>query len=708
MPKGDFSGSVGYFSHQSLLTKWALQAPEGSTIVELGCGKGSTLILSQIAAHRKLRYIVYTDDAKWADVVKPSCLPNIEWNIIDDWTKWTPTEEAYLYFLDNSELMINRYKQIEKMIGKAKYVMCHDSNIYKKRGCPLDGRYNVIDEDTTQTPQTAVIDLTGVPQPPKKNNVLEKNITFSNKTNETPKISTSMKVKSISNNLVVNKEHVIEPETPTMEFNNIKKPLVDVGYVETPLLIPKRKEFNPKVELEDGEDPKVAVVCCFCPGGDYDSHFLDYVQRLSDGVHNNTTDDTDFFCITLMNLDKVTGVKHIEPLSGKWKGWHVKAEVFRADLWEGYDRVLYIDLDTVITGNIDNILKSKSRLTMLRDFYQPDVWETGMIYFTPGDLDIYDIFTPDNPPKKSVKDADIISNYLRGHNLVPDFFQDKFKIGSYKISLVRDDKDWRDYDIICFHGNPRPHEVEWDLDNRVQRRGANVGGLKRKGPGGSSPRKKRPVSVEPIWEGEDVFIIGGGPSLTNIDLDKFLSDKNVLGINDAYLYDCTDICFFGDTLWHKYHKEAIEKYDKPVYSTSGVNDDNVLYLESLSKGLTRMKTKVGWNHCSGWAGLNLALNLGAKRIFLLGFDMNFGKDGEPNWHSNIRKVNKNSYKVFLKNQDKIIEDFNKMFSDREVYNVEMPTTESAIQIFPKIKFHELFEIRTEDLYKVDEGSLTKR
>jgi len=298
VPKNDFSGSIGYFTHQALLVKWALQAPEGSTIVELGCGKGSTLILSQIAEHRKLRYIVYTDDAAWADVVKPSCGNNIEWNIIADWTKWTPTEEAYLYFLDNSELMINRYKQIEKMIGKAEYVMCHDSNIYKKRGCPLDERYNVVDEDTTQVPQTAVIDLTDAPKPPKKKVVLlEKDITIPNKTNEAPKLS---------NNVIVNKDKVIKAEyEPVMEFSNTVKPLLDIGYVETPVLIPKREEINPKVELEDGADLKTCVVCCFCPGGDYDSHFLEYVQRLADGVHNNTTNDTDFFCITLMNLDKV-------------------------------------------------------------------------------------------------------------------------------------------------------------------------------------------------------------------------------------------------------------------------------------------------------------------------------------------------------------------------------------------------------------------
>jgi hypothetical protein len=146
-------------------------------------------------------------------------------------------------------------------------------------------------------------------------------------------------------------------------------------------------------------------------------------------------------------------------------------------------------------------------------------------------------------------------------------------------------------------------------------------------------------------------------------------------------------------VWHKYHKNEIEKYDIPFYSTSGVDDSKVLYLESSSRGLTAQKTKLGWNCCSGWAGLNLALNLGARRVFLLGYDMSFGKDNESNWHPNIRKVNSNSYKVFLNQQQKIISDFEKVFSDRQVFNIEIGDYTS------KIKFHRLFEVDLDSIYK---------
>ena len=58
-----------------------------------------------------------------------------------------------------------------------------------------------------------------------------------------------------------------------------------------------------------------------------------------------------------MNLDEIDGVTKIEPLNN-FKGWHIKAECFNPDLWKEYNRILYIDLDTVINGNIDDILSN--------------------------------------------------------------------------------------------------------------------------------------------------------------------------------------------------------------------------------------------------------------------------------------------------------------------------------------------------------------
>jgi hypothetical protein len=71
---------------------------------------------------------------------------------------------------------------------------------------------------------------------------------------------------------------------------------------------------------------------------------------------------TDFVCIT---NEKVPGVE-CWPNHNKWPGWWVKFEAFAP--WVHGD-ILYMDLDTVITGSLADIVRVK-KLTLLRDAYR--------------------------------------------------------------------------------------------------------------------------------------------------------------------------------------------------------------------------------------------------------------------------------------------------------------------------------------------------
>lgn len=690
MPKADFTGSVGYSTHQRLLTRYAMRAPEGSTIVELGTGFFSTIILSEIAAARNLRYIVYTNDQAWVNVVKSSCAPTVEWNVIRDWKQWKPTEPAYFYFLDNSELMVDRFKHIPALQEMCSYILIHDADIYPKRGLTLP---DVVEQDVSRVPNTAVLQGLLAVEAPKKtpctNRALPVPYNY-----EAPMRRGCMGANkhAETDGVITNMRHA--PDHTRGTITNVRAPLPDFGFVEAPEVKPVSEPPVPaktpeRVSQTLSGPPKTAIVCCYTPGGDYDAHYKDYIGRLAEGVLKNSSADT-LHCISIMNLEDIPNVTRLEPLKGDWKGWHIKAEIFRKDLWEGYDRVLYVDLDTIVTSNIDDILQSEDEVTMLRDFYKPQVWETGMLYFDPKIFDgLYEEFLSRNPKGKEVKDADIISNFLRRKGVMPSFFQDSFPVGSYKVDVCRDDRRWTDFSVVCFHGNPRPHEVNWSMDIVRKTKGA-------------SPRTHPVVqAVEPVkafWPGEDVFIIGGGPSLRNVDLDRLLEGYKVLGINDGYLYECCDVCFFGDTVWHRHHKDALLEWGKPVYSTSGVSDPLVHRLNPKGTGMSNDPTKLGWNSCSGWAGLNLALHAGAKRVFLLGFDMSFDKDGESNWHPNIRKVNKNSYACFMRNQGRIHADLKLYFPEVEIFNCTTPGYDSKLQIFPKVRLEELLDVEEADLY----------
>ena len=72
---------------------------------------------------------------------------------------------------------------------------------------------------------------------------------------------------------------------------------------------------------------------------------------------------------------------------------------------------------------------------------------------------------------------------------------------------------------------------------------------------------------EPFWEGQDVFIYGGGTSLKSFD-PSILIDENVIGCNDAYTLgsEICDICVFGDFKWYNKHVDALK--DMCIYDES--------------------------------------------------------------------------------------------------------------------------------------------
>lgn len=668
----------GYASHQQYLVQYAMQAPKGSRIVEMGCGYYSTPLLSEICRSRGLEFDIYYSDEPWKLQVE-STIGYGNWHRVTNWGEWRLDGECFMVMLDNEELCVNRHKHIARLRDLCKFIVVHDADIYPKRGVPLVGRVPG-KLFSHHTPHTFVVDCAGAdpvdPTPPDK--------------------PSKAKPKPKPKKTKVPKLAYLPPSADGGPIRNgtpsphVKTNGMQPAPTARPLSPSEMPKLNPPARRPDAS--KTAVVCCFTPGGDYDAHYQEYVGRLAEGVHNNTSFPVDFHCITIMDLQCVEGVRQIIPGRDNWKGWHIKAELFRPGLWKGYDRVLYLDLDTQITGNLDDITQSSERLVMLRDFYRPSIAETGMILWTPKDLEgLYDAFTR-RMPKRTEKDATIIASHVKALGITPSFFQDRHRVGSYKVSLVDNSLEWQKFQVICYHGRPRPHEIGWDLDKKLLRTGPHGDRLVER----KTKEYTRSTAVKPIWKGEDCFIIGGGPSLNGIDLDRLLEGQNVLGINDGYKFECCTVCFFGDTVWHGHHVKALAKWGKPIWTIAGVIDPNVKFLEQLNSGLRDDPREVAWNSNSGFAGLNLALHLGAKRIFLLGFDMDFGKRGESNWHPNIRAVNKNSYNCFLRHERDVQRDHNRLFPDRQIFNVTTPGYDSRLRIFPKVKLNQL--VSDADLY----------
>jgi hypothetical protein len=96
----------------------------------------------------------------------------------------------------------------------------------------------------------------------------------------------------------------------------------------------------------------VTVVCVLRKGGwaNYDSS---WVEKLQNMVSRNLTIPHKFVCLS--DCDVPCERIPLEPTNPKHKGWWAKLQLFKPDLFRG--PTLYLDLDTVIVGNIDDIVK---------------------------------------------------------------------------------------------------------------------------------------------------------------------------------------------------------------------------------------------------------------------------------------------------------------------------------------------------------------
>lgn len=182
------------------------------------------------------------------------------------------------------------------------------------------------------------------------------------------------------------------------------------------------------------------------------------------------------------------------------------------------------------------------------------------------------------------------------------------------------------------------------------------------------------------WDGQDAFVIGGGPSLRGFHW-PLLEGKNVVGCNTAFTLG-PDVCptvVFGDLIFWERHKRQLMEFKgrvvtncRQLYNTTA----NILTMKRERHGLHH--NALGWNMNTGASAINLCLILGAKRVFLLGFDFKPDEGGCPNWHKNqIQDLKAGVYGRMLENFEYVKRDLHKFGA--EIINLN-PSSE--LKIFP--------------------------
>lgn len=163
-----------------------------------------------------------------------------------------------------------------------------------------------------------------------------------------------------------------------------------------------------------------------------------------------------------------------------------------------------------------------------------------------------------------------------------------------------------------------------------------------------------------IWDDSECWIIGGGHSIANEfgvpesvkpkfphqypefgEYLKAIHAKKTIAVNNSmFLGDWIDVLFFGDKSWWTHHHFQIINFSGLITTCSPEFKNGFKHIKCIPKnkskrdGMTLDAPLISWNHNSGFAAINLAYHLGAKRIILLGFDMNrCPNTNNIHWHA---------------------------------------------------------------------------
>jgi len=201
------------------------------------------------------------------------------------------------------------------------------------------------------------------------------------------------------------------------------------------------------------------------------------------------------------------------------------------------------------------------------------------------------------------------------------------------------------------------------------------------------------TNVTRQFEGETIYIIGGGPSLKNFDF-RLLIGSRTIAINKAIFFHTeADVLYWTDVRFYTWYKNEIDNYKglKFALKASGqyTNDIKVLK-KGKTYGLETDTQTLAHGNNSGYAAINLAYHLGARRIVLLGFDMmSNGKDSHFHDGYPTRAPDDKMY------QDKFIPGFDQLKTELNSSGVTVMNASpySKLTIFPKITIEQALSFR---------------
>lgn len=203
------------------------------------------------------------------------------------------------------------------------------------------------------------------------------------------------------------------------------------------------------------------TICCLKQGMKYGA---EYVNKLFSMVKRNITIPFDFVCFTDISKGIDSSVR-VESLPYNAPYWWGKMGLYKAKI-DGVntEKLLFFDLDVVITGNIDGLCRFESDFACAKDYpyHSLSVYDkrqkwgnTSVLLLTVGSqAKIWETYIKKGCSlNEKFGDQEWINENFYGKcDLIPERF-----VKSYKLHELAGD-EIPDCQVVMFHGRPKPHE----------------------------------------------------------------------------------------------------------------------------------------------------------------------------------------------------------------------------------------------------------
>lgn len=210
-----------------------------------------------------------------------------------------------------------------------------------------------------------------------------------------------------------------------------------------------------------------------------------------------------------------------------------------------------------------------------------------------------------------------------------------------------------------------------------------------------------------IHKGERGFVIGNGPSLNDIDLDR-LKDEITFGGNLIFLHKNFSPMYYSIEDWRAIdvYYRRINRYKKPKYkfiayryASDFIRGDDVVYIDFdrsvrgtniIDKPCDKDDNKFYWMSTITNLLIQLAYYMGCNPIYLIGVD-HLLKDSVKQLSHFSEEYNKYNNKPNL-TYVKLLEEgyrLNKEFLEKEGYHIYNLNPDSYLEIYEKKRIDEI-------------------